>query len=127
MCALVSECDLHKLSQNPALEKVMRVCASVQESLPWTLALFFSLAMALCALKPSFLIDDERRFRRLGVSDPETTSIFAAPTLAFVVAVVSVFLPLTAAVANIGSVSTLSSHRGAHVPRPRFVTQAFEV
>ena len=114
-------------SQNPALEKVMRVCASVHESLPWTLALFFSLAMALSTLKPSFLLDDEKRFKRLGVSDPETTSIFAAPTVAFVIAVVSVFLPLTAAVANIDCSVALPSPRGARMPCPQFVTRTFEV
>jgi len=105
----------------------MKVCAGVHESLPWTLALFFSLAMALCALKPAFLLDEERRFKRLGVSDPDSTSILAAPTVAFVVAVVSVFIPMTAAIANIDCAAALSSQRGAIMPCPRFATGAFDV
>lgn len=68
--------------------------APVRKSLTWSLAIYFALALVVCAMKPRHLVDDNGQLKTLGVSSPETMSIFAAPVVAAMLATSAVFIPL---------------------------------
>jgi len=67
---------------------------SSSSTLGWMLVVYCTLACVIWTVKPRYLFDDSGRFRALGVSDREKSSIFAAPMVMAVVAIVSAFVPL---------------------------------
>lgn len=77
----------------------------VRSSLTWSIATFFTLFLVACACRPRCLFTEDGEFRALGVSDPRRTSVLAAPVGVFVIATLSVFLPLVAAIARGGGAS----------------------
>ena len=88
--------------QIPTLGKAMVACQQmgVRACLPWSLSVFFTLVLVMCTIKPSHLLDDQGRFKRMGVSDQRDTSILAAPTIAFVLATSAIFFPLVASMSR---------------------------